>query len=176
MVKLDILLNHRNEEQHNMQKLLVKTKWFGVAIILIILDQWTKHLATHNLPAFVSRKIIPFVNFKLTYNTGAAFSFLSSASGWQNYFFIILASILTLGICIWILKTSKYDWFKLTSLTFIVAGAIGNLIDRASYGFVIDFIDVYYKTWHWPTFNLADSFITIGVILLIIKITTENST
>ena len=103
------------------------------------------------------------------HNTGAAFSFLSDAGGWQRWFFAVLAAIVSIVIALWMARLKKHEMMLGIALALILGGAIGNLIDRIAYGYVIDFLDVYYQSWHWPVFNVADSAITLGVILLILE-------
>ncbi len=115
---------------------------------------------------------IPITSFfKLTYvrNTGAAFSFLSDAGGWQRWFFAVLAILISIIIAVWLTRLKKQETLLAVALSLILGGAMGNLIDRLAYGYVIDFLDVYYQTWHWPAFNVADSAITLGVILMLLE-------
>ena len=116
---------------------------------------------------YESIAIMPF--FKLTYvhNTGAAFSFLSEAGGWQRWFFAGLALMMSIVIAIWLTRLKKHETLLAVALSLVLGGAVGNLIDRLAYGYVIDFLDVYYESWHWPAFNIADSAITLGVILML---------
>jgi signal peptidase II len=105
----------------------------------------------------------------LTYvhNTGAAFSFLSDAGGWQRWLFAALAIIISGVLAVWLARLQKHETLLAVALSLVLGGAIGNLIDRVAYGYVIDFLDVYYQDWHWPAFNIADSAITLGVILML---------
>jgi signal peptidase II len=116
---------------------------------------------------FESKAIMPF--FKLTYvrNTGAAFSFLSEAGGWQRWFFAGLALMISIVIAVWLTRLKKHETLLAVALALVLGGAAGNLIDRLAYGYVIDFLDVYYESWHWPAFNVADSAITLGVMLML---------
>jgi signal peptidase II len=142
--------------------------WLGISFFIIVTDQLTKTWATDNLPFAQPVALTPFLNFTLLHNTGAAFSFLADAGGWQRWFFMGLATIISIGLFIWILRLSaKQRWLGI-ALALILGGAIGNLIDRTIYGYVIDFIDFYYQQWHWPAFNIADSAISIGVFMLLI--------
>jgi signal peptidase II len=115
---------------------------------------------------------IPITSFfKLTYvrNTGAAFSFLSDAGGWQRWLFAVLAILISIIIAVWLTRLKKQETLLAVALSLILGGAMGNLIDRLAYGYVIDFLDVYYQTWHWPAFNVADSAITLGVMLMLLE-------
>ncbi len=137
-----------------------------IAVVVFIADQATKYLASSYLMRHGDVPLTAFMNFALVHNTGAAFGFLSSASGWQNIFFIVVASVACVAI-LWMSWRLKADDLVLgAGLMLILGGAAGNLADRIIHGYVIDFIDVYYDTWHWPAFNVADSAITVGAVLL----------
>jgi signal peptidase II len=147
---------------------MYKILWLGISLGIIIIDQATKIWAADNLNFAQPVMLTTFLNFTLLHNTGAAFSFLADAGGWQRWFFIGLAAIISIGLFIWLLRLkSQYVWLGI-ALAFILGGAVGNLIDRTSYGYVIDFIDIYYQDWHWPAFNVADSAISIGVFMILI--------
>jgi len=139
-----------------------------IAGTVFIFDQLTKYLATDYLMRHGEVNLGPFLNLVLVHNTGAAFGFLSSASGWQNGLFMFVA----LGACAFILwmlaRLNRQDLMLAVALMLILGGALGNLLDRVIFGYVIDFVDVHYRHWHWPAFNVADSAITLGAILLIL--------
>lgn len=143
-------------------------KWTIISVIVIILDQISKAIATANLTMFDPVAVMPMFNFTLMHNEGAAFSFLSEAGGWQRWFFAGLASIVSVVIFFWIKKLTPQEKGMAISLSLILGGAIGNLIDRVRFGYVVDFIDVYYNTSHWPAFNIADSAISVGAVIMII--------
>jgi len=143
-------------------------KWTIISVVVIVLDQITKAIATANLLMFDPVAVIPMFNFTLMHNEGAAFSFLSDAGGWQRWFFTILASVVSIAIIIWIKKLTPQEKGMAISLSLILGGAIGNLIDRVRFGYVVDFIDVYYGTSHWPAFNIADAAISVGAVVMII--------
>ena len=111
--------------------------------------------------------VLPFFNFTLAHNRGAAFSFLSSAGGWQRWFFVFLALGVSAVLIVWLKKLNQQARLEAASLALILGGAIGNVIDRLYHGYVIDFIDIFYSSYHWPAFNIADSAICIGAVLLI---------
>ncbi len=140
--------------------------WMGLASLLLILDQLTKIIAKNNLFENVSQPVTSFLNWTLVYNSGAAFSFLAQAGGWQRWFFTGLGIIAAL-VMIWLIRKNASQRVFSLALSLLLSGAIGNVIDRIAYGAVVDFIDVHYMGWHWPAFNIADGAITIGVILLI---------
>lgn len=137
-----------------------------IAVIVLISDQLTKFAATDYLLQHGEVKLAPFLSLTLVHNTGAAFGILSSASGWQNFFFIVIALIACVAILWVIWRHDTKHIFLATGLMLILGGAAGNLVDRLVHGYVIDFIDAYYRTWHWPAFNVADSAISIGAVLL----------
>lgn len=142
-------------------------KFLWVALVVIILDQVSKQLAEYYLVYSVPIPVIPFFNWTLSYNAGAAFSFLNDAGGWQRWFFIVLALAVSVAIVMWIKKLTPQDKWVAIALSLVLGGAIGNVIDRFLYGHVIDFLHVYYGQWSWPIFNIADSAISIGVAILL---------
>ena len=143
-------------------------RWLWVSAVVLLLDQTSKLLADTMLALYQSVDVIPSLAIRLAYNSGAAFSFLSDASGWQRWFFIVL-SIVVVGILIvWLRRLPSGQTMTALALALILGGAAGNLVDRLLYGHVIDFIDVYYGSWHWPTFNIADSAISAGAFLLLL--------
>lgn len=143
-------------------------KWLGLSVIIVVLDQITKSMASHYLQIHDPVAILPGINFTLMHNTGAAFSMLSQAGGWQRWFFIILAIVISLVIIFWLNNLPVNKKWMACALAMILGGAIGNLTDRILLSYVVDFIDVYYRDMHWPAFNIADSSISIGAIMLII--------
>jgi len=141
--------------------------WLGVALIVILFDQLTK-IAVQKVFAYgVPHAVAPFFNLILVYNRGAAFSFLAAAGGWQRWAFTGLGVVAALVIC-YLLKRHGAQKLFCTALALILGGALGNVIDRLAYGHVIVFLDFHVGYWHWPAFNLADSAITIGAILLVL--------
>ena len=138
-------------------------------MIAVALDQATKLTIVATMRLYESIPVISFFNLTYVHNEGAAFSFLSDAGGWQRWFFAGLATIISIIIAIWLARLKKHEILLAMSLALILGGAIGNLIDRLAYGYVIDFLDFYYKTWHFPAFNVADSAITIGVGLMLLE-------
>ena len=142
--------------------------WLLMSGVIVALDLWTKGLATESLSLYRPVELTSWLNMTLAHNYGAAFSFLSDAGGWQRWLFTGLASVVTLVLIVWLLRLPAREKLTAAALGLIIGGAIGNLVDRVMHGYVVDFIDVYYRAWHWPAFNLADSAITGGVILLLI--------
>lgn len=143
--------------------------WAYLAIALAVLgiDQWSKWEAVRYLSSGPIR-IDAYLNLALVYNRGAAFGFLSNASGWQNIFFVVIAVLMVVGIVWFLLRGPRESRLMVVALMFILGGALGNLVDRLRIGRVVDFIDFHIGSWHWYTFNLADSAITLGAILLAI--------
>jgi signal peptidase II len=142
--------------------------WLIMSALIVALDLWTKSLATESLTLYRPIEITSWLNMTLAHNYGAAFSFLSDAGGWQRWLFTGLASVVTVVLIIWLLRLPAREKLTAAALGLIIGGAVGNLIDRIINGYVVDFIDVYYLDWHWPAFNLADSAITGGVILMLL--------
>lgn len=146
----------------------------AISVLIIILDQLTKYFVVQELALYESIPVFAGFNITLTHNTGAAFSFLSEAGGWQRYFFISLGSVVSIVLVFWMKSLTKDQKCLFLALALVLGGVIGNVWDRISYGYVIDFIDVSlgFLPWRlfnpWPTFNIADSAIFIGAILLII--------
>lgn len=143
-------------------------QWLWLSLVIIIADQITKHLVTKHLVYQQANEIISGLNLTLVHNTGAAFSFLSEAGGWQRWFFVVLTSAVSLGLIYWLGTLAKQRIWLAVALALVLGGALGNLWDRIMLGYVIDFIDVYYAQWHWPAFNVADSSICAGAGMLII--------
>jgi len=142
-------------------------QWLGLALVVVLADQLTKLAVVHTLEYARPRWITSFFNLLLVYNQGAAFSFLAAAGGWQRWLLTALA-IVAVVVIGYLLKRHGNQGIFCTALALILGGAVGNLIDRVAYGHVIDFIDMHLGALHWPVFNLADSAITIGAVLLVI--------
>ena len=141
-------------------------KYIVIAFLIVILDLISKQWIFNHLDFGSALVITPFFNIVHFQNTGAAFSFLSESSGWQRYFFIVV-SMIAIVIIIRLMRERLKQPLLCLALAFILGGAIGNLCDRSFYGFVIDFIYVHYEAYYWPAFNVADSFISIGVALIL---------
>lgn len=144
--------------------------WITLTLFIIVFDQATKWMALQYLLPYHPRHIFPGLNFTLAFNHGAAFSFLSNAGGWQVWFFLSLSIVVSVVLVYLLIVGSKRNLnaLKFMSFILILSGALGNFIDRASYGYVVDFIDVYINSYHWPIFNVADSAITLGACLLLL--------
>lgn len=144
---------------------MFKLAW--IALLVFVLDQASKFMAVRHLTR-QSIELAPFFNLTLAYNTGAAFGFLHDAGGWQNMFFVIVAIIVSIVIISMLRRLGANDVQVAVALMLVLGGAAGNVTDRLRFGYVVDFIDIYYGSWHWPTFNVADSAITLGAILLLL--------
>ena len=143
--------------------------WLWLTLAIIALDQWTKRLITTQLAEFEEITLLPVLDLMRLHNTGAAFSFLSTASGWQRGFFVVLALCVSAALLVWVWRLPRQGKHRLAAaLALVMGGALGNAIDRIYLGHVVDFIRVHYGAWYFPAFNVADSAITIGAGLLIL--------
>lgn len=140
--------------------------WLGIALIVIVLDQFTKTLIVGWFQYGEVRPVTGFFNLVRVHNSGAAFSFLAGAGGWQRWFFVGLGFVASAFI-VWMLRTQGHQKLFAWALSLILGGAIGNVIDRLVHGHVIDFLDLHWRGWHFPAFNVADAAITVGAALLI---------
>lgn len=147
-----------------------KWPWFILSILVIICDQVSKYWVGILLTPYKPMPIMPMLNFTLAFNTGAAFSFLSGAGDWHRWFFAGFSFLMSVILVIWLLRIPSQARFQAAGISLILGGALGNLIDRGLHGYVIDFIDVYYKHYHFATFNLADSAICIGAAILVLDL------
>lgn len=141
-------------------------KWLWLTLVLIVIDQITKYWAEHILQAGVI-PILPIFDFSLAHNPGAAFGFLRDQGGWQHIFFGGLAIIVSVTLVFFIRALKPHERHLAIAYCLIIAGALGNVIDRAIYQYVVDFIHFFYNDWHFPHFNVADSAIFIGAVLII---------
>jgi len=143
-------------------------RWLWLSTVIVILDQYSKLLVVQNLLEYQRINLLPVLDLVRFHNTGAAFSILADAGGWQHWLFTGVAFLVVAGI-IW------YQWLLprdgcrtlATGLALVLGGAVGNVIDRLIHGYVVDFVFFYYGEWSWPAFNLADSAITVGVVLIL---------
>jgi len=161
-VKAIIVSLHKTQNHMNPSFL----RYMTIATLTLFIDQITKWQALSHLQLGVPERVLPFLNWLLLFNPGAAFSFLAQGSGWQRWFFTILG-LLACAYIVWLLRKNETDKLLCWALSLILGGALGNVIDRLMCGAVIDFIDVHYAGWHWPAFNIADSAICIGAALII---------
>ena len=141
--------------------------WLGVALVIFLLDQLTKIAIVGAFQLGESLPITSFFNLVRVHNAGAAFSFLANAGGWQRWFFTGLGTVAAL-VMVYLLRMHAGQTLFCLALSLLLGGAVGNVVDRVLYSHVIDFLDFYYGTWHFPAFNVADSAITLGACLLIL--------
>ena len=140
--------------------------WYGLAALVVVLDQLSKWIVLENIRFGETIYVAPFWNWVLTWNPGAAFSFLADQPGWQRWFFTVLA----LGISAWLLALMhhhRHEKLLPAAFALIIGGALGNVYDRLVHGAVVDFLHFHYAGWSWPAFNLADSAITVGVVMML---------
>ena len=145
-----------------------------LAAAVVLLDQASKYWALASLQPYRSLELLPVFNLTLVFNRGAAFSFLSDAGGWQRWFFVVLSSVVSLVLVAWLARLKNGERFTAIAVSLVLGGAIGNLVDRLQHGHVVDFLDFHWQQWHFPAFNVADSAITIGVLLLILEMLVQN--
>lgn len=144
-------------------------KWLWLSLLVLVADQASKVVVAGSMQLYQAIPVLPMFNILYVHNHGAAFSFLSEAGGWQRWFFAAMAIIISVVLTVWLKRLQKTETLLAAALALILGGALGNLYDRLAYGYVIDFLDVYYQHWHWPAFNIADSGITVGVALLLLE-------
>lgn len=142
-------------------------RWLWLSAAVVACDQASKWLATAFLAPGEVAALVPGVNLVLVYNTGAAFSLLATAGGWQRWVLLALALVICVFLLSWLRRLAPEERRAAVGVALILGGAAGNMIDRALLGHVIDFMDVYYASYHWPTFNVADGAITVGVVAII---------
>jgi signal peptidase II len=144
-------------------------RWLWLSAAVVLVDQATKQFAEQLLDAYRPVPVLPFFNLTLMYNTGAAFSLLSDAGGWQRWLFVALALGVTVAFAVWLGRLQRSQRWTAAALSLVIGGAVGNLIDRILEGRVVDFIQLYYEQWYWPAFNVADSAISVGVAILLVE-------
>jgi signal peptidase II len=142
--------------------------WLWLAALVFLLDQVSKGVISSHMILGESINVLPMFNVTLAHNYGAAFSFLHDAGGWQRWFFAGIALVVSVGIVWWLQSLKANAGFLAAALVLVLGGAIGNLHDRIFLGYVVDFIHVHYGAWNFPAFNIADSGITVGTIMLLI--------
>lgn len=143
--------------------------WLWVAVLVIFTDYYSKLWVVTHLSYYEPLTILPIFNLTLAKNTGAAFSFLHSASGWQNRLFITFALMVSVMILGWLFTLPRRNWWMGVALSLVLGGALGNVWDRLTYQYVVDFLDFHIEDWHFAIFNIADSAITIGAFMIILS-------
>ncbi|MFN3769631.1 MAG: signal peptidase II [Ectopseudomonas guguanensis] len=142
--------------------------WLLLSVLILVVDRVTKDIFEGTLSMYQRIEVIPgYFDWTLAYNTGAAFSFLADAAGWQRWFFAAIAIVVSVVLVVWLKRLKRQETLLAVALAMVLGGALGNLYDRVVLGHVVDFILVHWQSrWFFPAFNLADTFITIGAILL----------
>ncbi|MFV3387417.1 signal peptidase II [Pseudomonas sp. NY15364] len=142
--------------------------WLVLSVLILVVDRVTKDIFEGTLSMYQRIEVIPgYFDWTLAYNTGAAFSFLADAAGWQRWFFAAIAIVVSVVLVVWLKRLKRHETLLAVALAMVLGGALGNLYDRVVLGHVVDFILVHWQSrWFFPAFNLADTFITIGAILL----------
>ena len=143
-------------------------RWFALAAAVVAADQAVKALVLHVFAPGESREVAPFFNLVLVFNKGAAFSLFAQAPGWQTPVLTAFAIVAGVVVSIFIVRSAGRTWLQL-ALALILGGAVGNVIDRLRFGHVVDFVDLHALGWHWPAFNVADSAISVGAVLLVLE-------
>lgn len=147
-----------------------KLKWLWLAVLVIVIDLGTKAMATAMLSYGDPVPVLPMFNLTLLHNTGAAFSFLAEAAGWQRWFFVVLALVVSVVLIGWLRNLQRHETWTAIAIALILGGALGNVYDRVVHGYVVDFLHFYWQSWHFPAFNLADTAITIGAAMMILDV------
>ena len=141
--------------------------WYGLSALIVALDLLTKKWVSHGFELYERYNVLPVFDITLRHNTGAAFSFLADQGGWQVWFFSILSTVVSVVLVVWIARVAKKNTWEVLGLSLVLGGALGNLYDRVTLGYVVDFILVYYREYQFPAFNVADSAISVGAAVLI---------
>lgn len=151
-------------------KLPGQLRFLWVSLAVVVLDLLTKQFASHYLSHFIAYNVCPGFNLVLVHNQGAAFGFLHGEGGWQTWLFTGIAVAIIAALVVWLVRLRRNQYWLAVAITLVIGGAFGNMIDRVILGYVVDFIDLYIGRYHWPAFNLADTCITIGAIMIIWKL------
>lgn len=143
-------------------------RYYGLALVIVLLDQASKALATALLDYGMPVPVLFCLDLTLHHNDGAAFSFLSDAGGWQRWLFVVLAVGVSTMLAAWLRRLEERQWILALGLALVLGGALGNLVDRLQLGYVVDFVSVHYRGWYFPTFNVADAAISVGATLIVL--------
>ncbi len=143
--------------------------WFGLSGIIALLDQWTKYAVTQHFFPYQPYAVLPVLNITLAYNTGAAFSFLQDTGNWHRWFFVAISIGMSVFFVSWMLRNRNAPKVLLSAFCLLLGGSLGNLYDRWRFGFVVDFIDCHYHQYHFAIFNVADSAICVGAVILFVS-------
>jgi len=145
-------------------------KWLWLAGLVLVLDQITKILISSSFVMYEKVQITPFFDLTLAHNPGAAFSFLASEGGWQRWFFTVIAVVISIVLTVWMHRLPKTDKWMGICLALVLGGALGNLVDRVMYGYVVDFLSFHWGDNYFPAFNIADSGISLGALMMAIDV------
>lgn len=148
--------------------------WIFISALIIALDQITKYIVLTHLTEQSVVHVFPFLNFILSFNAGASFGFLGAQNGWQVYLLSGVSIIVSVVLVIWLSRLSRSEWVLALPVSLVLGGALGNLIDRIRFGYVTDFIDFHVRNWHFATFNVADSAVSVGATWLVLRLLYES--
>lgn len=163
----DVSITWKERAKHVASPDTTMLRWLWLSGLVVALDQLSKIWVSGSLAMYETIPVVPMFNITLAHNTGAAFSFLAHADGWQRWFFVAIAIVVSVAIVIWLTRLQSEQKWVAVALALVLGGALGNLWDRVYLGYVVDFLDVYYNQWHWPAFNIADSAICVGAVILV---------
>lgn len=149
--------------------------WILLSVVVIVCDQLTKHWVVTHFTQQTVQPVFPFLNFILRFNAGASFSFLGSAGGWQVYLLSGISLVVSVILIGWLCRLARSEWWIAMPVSLVLGGALGNLMDRARLGYVIDFIDFHVGHWHYATFNVADSAVCVGATWLVLRLFYEST-
>ncbi|KTC99676.1 lipoprotein signal peptidase [Legionella geestiana] len=147
-----------------------KWPWLLLSLGILVLDQLSKYWVGLHFTPWVPYPVFSGFNITLAWNNGAAFSFLSGAGEWHRWFFVVFSLLMSVVFVIWLRRLPENAVLQPLAIALLLGGAAGNLIDRLFFGYVVDFLEVYYQNWHWPVFNIADSAIFVGAVLLMLDL------
>ncbi len=150
--------------------------WIYLSIFIIVCDQFTKYLVLKHFTEQTIVHIFPFLNFILSFNAGASFGFLDAQSGWQIYLLSAVSIIVSIILITWLCRHARSEWMIAMPVSLVLGGALGNLMDRLRFGFVTDFIDFHVNGWHFATFNIADSAVSVGATWIVLRLLYESFT
>jgi len=170
----------QKREYYKLSKIFLKfsdsgLRWLWLTLVFLVLDQITKHWVAGSFNLYESINVLPIFSITYVHNLGAAFSFLADQGGWQRWFFTAIAAIACIVFTVWLAKIPRSQILLSIAVALMLSGAMGNLIDRVLFGYVIDFLDFHWSGNHFPAFNVADSMIFIGAALMIIESFTAES-
>lgn len=143
-------------------------RWLALSVLIVAVDQASKLVASKMLTLHIPVEVVPYLNLTLVHNPGAAFSLFSEMGGWQRWVLLAVTFVVCVFLYSWLRRLDRSETMSSAAIALVIGGAVGNAFDRLAYGYVVDFIDVYYGKYHWPVFNVADAAITVGVLALVL--------